>query len=127
MVITKDLKETNPVQLSFGSGFIFCWMACICYLPYQNTRVITFNELVFDMIFVGGLLALSTYLYMIGLTLSKKTGNLTITNFSTVVIGYIISVVRYGETPNLIGIFGSAFIFVGLILVLIKKQTEVKV
>lgn len=122
MIITKDLKETNPIQLSFVSGILYGGMGTLLYFPYQNTRLVTPYELVFDIIFAGGLITLATYLYMVGLTISKKTGNLTMTNFATVIFGYIISIVRYGETPNALGVFGSAFIFIGLFLVLIKKQ-----
>ena len=121
MIITKDLKQTNTVQLNFTSGLMYIWIGTAFSFPYQNTRLVTPYELIWDILLIGGPIALATFLYMYGLTLSKKTGNLTITNFSTVIIGYIISILRYGEKPDLIGILGSILIFVGIILVLIKK------
>jgi hypothetical protein len=37
-----------------------------------------------------------------------------------VIIGYGISMIRYRETPNLIGVIGSVCIGIGLALVLLK-------
>lgn len=56
----------------------------------------------------------------VALKMSNKSGNISMMMFNNVVIGYFISLFRYGETPNLVAIIGSVCIFISLLLVLIK-------
>ena len=45
---------------------------------------------------IGLLLSTSSGLYVASVCMTKKSGNVTIIGFSTVVIGYGISIIRYG-------------------------------
>lgn len=70
--------------------------------------------------FVGVLMCMSSVFYIGGIKTTAKAGHATIIGFSGTVTGYMISIFRYGETPNFVGISGSLLIFVGLVLVLLK-------
>lgn len=65
-------------------------------------------------------MAFSSGIYIASLFISKKSGNVTIVGFSTVFIGYLISMIRYQETPNEIGVVGSICIGIGLVCVLLR-------
>ena len=97
MILTKDLKKTNSIQLNYVGGLFLVILSPVFYLTFPNSEVISFPQLLKDILSIGFLLSFSTLMYMASLQLSKNTGSLTITNFSTVIIGYIISIVRYGS------------------------------
>jgi uncharacterized membrane protein len=65
-------------------------------------------------------LGLSNLLQTVAVKLQKKTGNVTMIGMWSVILGYIISIFRYNEKLNMIGVSGSCLIFIGLILVLYK-------
>lgn len=79
-----------------------------------------------DVAKVGVLIAVSVFFYTTALMMTNKTGNLTIIGFCSVIIGYLISIFRYGESPNIFGVVGSVGILIGLIFILHKKGDEVK-
>jgi len=66
------------------------------------------------------IMCLSSIFYIGGIKTTTKTGHASIIGFSGTVLGYLISIFRYGETPSFVGIMGSIMIFVGLVLVLLK-------
>lgn len=79
-----------------------------------------------DILKVGVTIAISVFFYTTALMMTNKTGNLTIIGFCSVIIGYIISIFRYGESPNIFGILGGIGILIGLIFILLKKNVEAK-
>jgi drug/metabolite transporter (DMT)-like permease len=80
----------------------------------------TWKEELHAFFFVGLFMVGSSVFYIGGIKTTTKTGAATIISFSGTVTGYIISIFRYGETPNLFGILGSIILFIGLVLVLLK-------
>lgn len=65
-------------------------------------------------------MCLSSIFYIAGIKSTSRTGAATIVGFSCTPIGYAISIIRYGEVPNVLSVVGSVLIFVGLVLVLAK-------
>lgn len=65
-------------------------------------------------------MALASLIFLKGIKMSKKSGSVAIVDFVAVPYGYLISIVRYDETPNPVGVFGSLTILIGLIFVLMK-------
>jgi drug/metabolite transporter (DMT)-like permease len=120
IILTKRLKSTNAIQLNFHQGImlLLCNSAAIFIVPTPS-KLSMFDELEL-FLKVGLPLAIASCIYVLSVFMTKKSGNVTIVGFSTVLIGYGISIIRYGETPNIAGLIGSICIGVGLPLVLVK-------
>jgi hypothetical protein len=65
-------------------------------------------------------LGIANVLLTLSLTMTRKTGNLTMVTFNNVITGYLVSIFRYDEEPNWLAITGSLCIFIGLFFVIIK-------
>ncbi len=63
---------------------------------------------------------MSSLLYIGAVRICSKTGAATLVGYSCVVMAYVVSIVRYGEQPNVIGVLGSCGVLLGLFLVLWK-------
>ena len=98
-------------------------VSSILYTVAPNQHTISLYTFLVDLITVGLVLSISVFLYVTALLMTKNTGNLTIIGFTGVIVGYGISLVRYGEPPNIIGILGSVGILVGLICILYKGSS----
>lgn len=61
---------------------------------------------------------MSSLLYIAGIRTASNTGAATLLNFSCVILAYGLSIFRYGEQPNIIGVVGSFGVLLGLFLVL---------
>jgi len=84
---------------------------------YPN-RVVKKTELskMFIAFFATGLpLALGQLFFVAGLGLNKKTGQLIILTGIPVIIGYLVSYIRYGEMIKPMETIGSFLILIGLI------------
>ena len=126
IIITKDLKHTNSIQLNCAAGIILTVFSSTFYTINPNLHPIGIRQFVVDLLMIGLLLGVSTYMYILALFMTKNTGNVTIVGFSTVIVGYVISLVRYGEAPNIFGVIGSVCILVGLVCILFKRSGNAK-
>ncbi len=87
---------------------------------YPNPETISFGHNIKLLFLIGIPLAMSFIFYNSGLRVAKKTGVASMMDFSVVIIGYVVSIFKYNETVNLLGVVGSLCIFVGLLLVVVK-------
>jgi drug/metabolite transporter (DMT)-like permease len=60
--------------------------------------------------------------YIAALVMSKNMGLITTLSFSSIIMGNLISVLRYGEPINFVSTIGSAFIIVGIIFIVRLKD-----
>ncbi len=60
--------------------------------------------------------------YFGALLITKNTGNLTMMIFVSVVVGYVVSILRYNETVNPICLVGTALIVFGLARIVLKDK-----
>lgn len=65
-------------------------------------------------------MGVSSGVYILSLFYTKKSGNIAIMSFVSVVVGYAISMYRYDETPNKFAVVGSISIGIGLFLTVIQ-------
>ena len=77
--------------------------------------------MVYGLILCGAPMAIGNILYIHALKINKNTGLATICISSAVVVGYLISVLRYNEPINYICLSGSLCIVGGLIIALTAK------
>lgn len=80
--------------------------------------------MLYGLIFCGTPMAIGNILYIHALTINKNTGLATICISSGVVVGYLISVLRYSESINFICLAGSLCIVGGLIIALTAKYAK---
>jgi drug/metabolite transporter (DMT)-like permease len=80
----------------------------------------TVGETISAFVKVSILLGLANIFLTLALTITKKTGTVTMIQFANVIWGYLISIFRYNEKINILAICGSICIFFGLMFVLIK-------
>lgn len=111
IVITKRAKA-NTFQINLILGWALLFSGSMAYPFLESTA--TKTELLIA-IFVTGLpMVFGQWFYIGSLTMTKHTGILNMMNFFTIFIGYLISIIRYRETPNLIASIGIVFVFIGV-------------
>jgi drug/metabolite transporter (DMT)-like permease len=119
LVLTKEIKSQNAYQIGFHFGLVQTIMGAAVGLGVGLPSMdLTQSLLMF--VKVSMPLGIANVLLTLSLTMTKKTGNLTMVMFNNVVTGYLISVFRYGERLNWLAIMGSCGIFFGLFFVLIR-------
>lgn len=67
-------------------------------------------------------MAIGQLSYIGALTLTKNLGVLTTLSFSSIIMGYLISIFRYNEPINPICTIGTIAIAAGIILIVLNKQ-----
>lgn len=120
MVQTKNLKS-DSFAITFHIGVLLVVVnGLMMVLGGTKTDKWSISEVIFDFVGVGVVLGLSNLFQTLSVRLQNKTGNATMVGFWAVILGYLISVFRYKEEVNLIGVVGSIVIFIGLVVALYK-------
>jgi hypothetical protein len=66
-------------------------------------------------------IAIAQSLFSYSLLICKSSGIVTMMNFLGVVLGYFVSIFRYGEKINMICLSGTILVLVGIYRILIVK------
>jgi drug/metabolite transporter (DMT)-like permease len=95
MVLTKEIKTQDAYQIGFHLGLmqIFTGAFAGIWLGYPTISVVD-ETMMFLKVSIP--LGIASVLMTLSLTMTKKTGSLTIVTFGNVLTGYLISVFRYG-------------------------------
>jgi drug/metabolite transporter (DMT)-like permease len=88
-----------------ASGFLY---------PYQVHHKTDLYTIFISIFMVGLPLALGQLVFVAGLGLNKKTGQIVILTGLPVFVGYLISYFRYGELIKSMEMIGSIMILIGL-------------
>ena len=120
VLLTKKLVNTHSFQVLYFSGLLILLSSALLY-PYASVDP-TFDEITMPDFFTGllltGLPVTLGGLFMIkALLITKNYGVLTPFMFCSILVGYIISVVRYDEDINIICLVGAIAIMTGIIFV----------
>jgi drug/metabolite transporter (DMT)-like permease len=103
----------NHTYVNFHFGLCLTIVSGFLY-PYQVSRK-TDLSILFTSIFLVGLpLALGQLGLVASLALNKNSGQLLILSGIPVLVGYLVSYFRYGETIESMEMIGSILILVGL-------------
>lgn len=119
VVLTKSIKAANAYQIGFHFGFVQVIGGLLAGV-WIGVPNFSFLEEAKVFLLVSIPLGIANVLLTVALTMTKKTGNLTMVMFNNVVTGYFISTFRYDEKLNWLALLGSACIFLGLFFVLIR-------
>lgn len=105
--------KNNHTFVNFQFGLLLSILSGFLY-PYQVQKKTPWDVLLVSIFTVGLPLAVGQLLFVAGLALNKKTGQIVILTGIPVLMGYLVSYFRYGETIELLELTGSIFILVGL-------------
>lgn len=61
-------------------------------------------------------------LFVGGITMTKNTGVLTMLSFVSVIVGYLVSIIKYKEEINPFSTLGTLLIAFGLAKILLKSK-----
>lgn len=114
IVITR-MAKANTFQINFILGFVFYFCGCLA-LPYMGAlgyRSLSAGEILMVTICTGVPCFVVQILVIASLTMTKQTGVLSLMCFSSVFVSFLISIVWYHETPNLICIAGIILVIGG--------------
>jgi drug/metabolite transporter (DMT)-like permease len=128
-VLTKKLINMNAAQINYNLG-IMLFMTCALFMPYAladpNFRIPSSLELL-EALFLSGLpMTLAQLCVLYSLLLTRNYGMLTPFQFSTIIVGYLVSVLRYDEEVNILCATGAIAIIVGVIFIVKCKDRSLK-
>ena len=78
--------------------------------------------LVESFIFAGLPMTAGQLSFIGALTLTKDYGVITTLSFTTIIVGYLVSIFRYNEQVNIIAVLGALVIVVGLVFLVNSKD-----
>lgn len=119
VVVTKELHNQDAFQIGYHFGIMLVIAGAFVNFFYDQPAI-TFWETWDILLKVSLLLGIANIGLTLALKMCHKSGNISMLMFLNVVTGYMISLFRYGESPNTIALIGSGCIFLSLLLVLIK-------
>lgn len=72
----------------------------------------------------GFVTAFSQIFFIGAIKMTKNTGVVTTFSFTSVIVGYLVSVIKYNEPINPVCIMGGGLILFGLLRIVLKDKTE---
>lgn len=111
IVITKRC-QANTFQINYMLGIALVVGGGVAYPFTEKTSSVT--DLAISLGTLGLTLVFGQWFYIGALTMSKNHGILTMMGFFSIFVGYVISIVRYGETPLFITTLGVCLLFLGM-------------
>lgn len=119
LVLSKQLKQANAIHTNLHLGVVLTLLSALLMMLFPVPAVFTFS-LQLDVFKIATIVSISSWLANGSYFLSKKIGNLSLINFTSVISSYFVSILRYDELPNALGVLGSIGIGIGMALVLLK-------
>jgi drug/metabolite transporter (DMT)-like permease len=110
----RTFYKNHHTYVNFHLGLMFTIASGVLYPSQVHKKADLYT--LFISIFMTGLpLALGQLVFVAGLALNKKTGQIVILTGIPVFVGYIVSYFRYGEGIQSLEMIGSIMILIGLI------------
>ena len=127
LVATKKLIDTHPTQIAYYVSIILISVNSLIAPTTINddnyhrpTMLDLFKGILFSGIpLVCGMLTINT-----SMLISHRYGLIMPFQFTAIIVGYLISIVRYGENINWVGVGGTIAIVFGVIFLLRNKTEE---
>ena len=129
VVTTKKLIETNTIQLNFILGCLILLSSAVMMpsaMADPNYHKPTNIEMLYAFLFTGMPMALGQFIGVSAFIMSKNLGIVTPFQFSNIILGYLVSVLRYDEKINVVCLMGGIAITLGVIFILKYKSPPKK-
>jgi len=99
VMTTKKITKQNGFQISYIQGLLVLFSSAIT-LPYvtnqSDYKEVEFITVLKSCLFSGCFIALGSTFWITALTLTKNFGLITTFSFTSIILGYLVSVFRYG-------------------------------
>ena len=92
----RTFYKNHHTYVNFHLGVVFTISSGFLY-PHQVHKPASFGKLLTAVVLTGLPLAVGQMLFVAGLGLNKKTGQIVILTGIPVLVGYLVSYFRYGE------------------------------
>ncbi len=122
-IVIKKIVELNSLHINLHFGIFTTIVNALLY-PIFVTDPKPVLTICYGFFLCGIPMAIGNILFIHGIKISTNTGLTTICISSAVVVGYLISVLRYNESINYICLMGSLCIVAGLIVALTAKTAN---
>jgi uncharacterized membrane protein len=110
----RTFYKNHHTYVNFHLGVVFTIFSGFLY-PHQVQHAADLETLCKAIVLSGLPLAIGQMFFVAGLGLNKKTGQIVILTGIPVIVGYLVSYLRYGERINSLQMVGSIMILVGLV------------
>jgi uncharacterized membrane protein len=110
----RTFYKNHHTYVNFHLGVVFTIFSGFLY-PHQVQHAADLETLCKAIVLSGLPLAIGQMFFVAGLGLNKKTGQIVILTGIPVIVGYLVSYLRYGERINSLQMTGSMMILVGLV------------
>ena len=120
IVYTKDLHY-HPYQISYHCGILLVLASSLIYISLGNFEF-DFQKMLICFFLTGVPCALTALAHVTAVKMTKRTGILFIINFSTVLLGYLVSIFYYNESQNLVCSIGVVLVVAGVSLAIYHKD-----
>lgn len=119
-VVTKNLNY-NAFQVNFFLGIVNIFMSAIVFqiLPLNpssnpNSIIPSKYNFYWGILFTGVPLVFDQCFLILALLMCKKSGVIIMSSYNSTIVGYLISVFRYKERPNMFINLGVVLLAIGL-------------
>ena len=127
ILVTKKLVRTSAVQINYhlGLGLI---LASATFIPYAfanpDYHVPSLQEFGLCFLVTGLPLGVGQLIFISALLMTKKYGVVTPFQFTNIVVGYLLSIFRYGEPVNPLCLVGAVAIVLGVVCIVRSKEAK---
>ena len=120
-IITKTLTQLDPYQITFHTGSMLIVNSAVAYCCLGHFKL-TMVKLMLSVLFVGLPTFLSIVTGVMSIQMVRKAGVILIMSYSSIIMGYLMSIFYYHETQNPICIIGVVLIVAGVAKTVYEKD-----
>lgn len=122
VLITQE-AQCHSFEIVFHFAIMNLFFSAIAYTILPNKRPT--EEIYESFIWIGFFLLLAEICFTSALNLAENIALTNVTAFFVVVVGYGISILRYGETVDIISVLGTVLVLVGVSFVVLTKDSKI--
>lgn len=129
-VVTKNLTY-NAFQVNYFLGIVNIFMGAIVYqiLPLNpssnpDAKVPSEYNFYWGILFTGIPLVFDQCFLILALLMCKQSGVIIMSSYNSTIVGYLISVFRYKETPSMFVNLGVILLAIGLYQTIFNSSTN---
>ena len=118
IIATKKLISTHMIHINFFLGSLVLFSSAILMpsaMANADYHKPTSEEMLYAFFLTGIPMVLGQYMEVSAFLMTKKLRMVTLFQFSNIILGYVVSIVRYGEDVNILCLIGGVAIFLGVV------------
>lgn len=120
-IVVKTLTHMEAIQINLFFAFVLTLTNAFLY-PLIVTSPVSPIKFLISIGICGLPIAVSALFFLMALKINHNSGMTTMFIFSSVVVGYLLSIFRYHENINVLCVIGSLLIVISLGKILLKDK-----